>query len=299
MNGMARPVNGSLLHVLTIDLEDWFHVTNFENVIRRSEWTAYPTRVQKTLPRLLDLLAEHNARATFFVLGWVARRFPSLLKRIAEAGHELASHGDEHQLITSQSPSEFREQLVRSRDAIEQLSGHRIYGHRAPSYSFRKRTEWVIQILLESGFQYDSSVFPFGPRRDPALCDSHLPCLLTDHGAGVLREYPLSVVEMAGIALPIAGGGYFRLLPYGVVQRGVRQLDRRGVRAIMYFHPWELDPDQPRIASASWLAKFRHYHQLDRMEEKLRRLLSDFRFGSIRDVFWSATTGQYEIVPQQ
>jgi polysaccharide deacetylase family protein (PEP-CTERM system associated) len=294
MKDAARPLN-----VLTIDLEDWFHVSNFETVIPRSAWDGCPTRLQETVPRLLDLLAEADTRATFFALGWVARRFPTLLRRIAAGGHELATHGDEHRLVTRQSPEEFREQLRCSTDAIEQASGQRVFGHRAPTYSFRKRTDWAIGILLECGLQYDSSIFPFGTRRDPELCDSCVPCLLADHGAGDLVEYPLSTFPVAGHHIPIAGGGYFRLLPYTFLRWAMRRLNARGQRLITYFHPWEIDPEQPRVHDASWLARFRHYHQLDGTEEKLRRLLSDFRFGSFREVFWSSRSGRYEILPQR
>ena len=287
-----------VMNVFTVDLEDWFHVSNFEGVIRREDWPACPTRLQETVPRLLDLLAAHRTHATFFALGWVARRFPGLIRRIAEAGHELATHGDEHRLVTRQTPEEFRDQLVRSREAIEQVSGSPVLGHRAPTYSFRKSTDWAIEILLESGVQFDSSIFPFGARRDPRLCDSRFPCLLYDHGAGALVEYPLSTVQWMGQNIPIAGGGYFRLLPYPVLRWAMRLLNAQGHRVITYFHPWEIDPDQPRVSQASWLARFRHYHQLERTEAKLTRLLSDFRFGSIREVFWSSESGRYEITPQ-
>ncbi|MBI3320228.1 MAG: DUF3473 domain-containing protein [Candidatus Omnitrophica bacterium] len=286
-------------NVLTIDLEDWFHVSNFETVIPRAAWSSCPTRLQETVPRLLDLLAQHQTHATFFVLGWVAKRFPSLIRRISEAGHELATHGDEHQLVTRQSPEEFRAQLVRSRQVIEHASGQRVLGHRAPTYSVRKRTEWAIQILLEEGFQFDSSVFPFGTRQDPDFCDSRIPCLLYDHGAGALVEYPLSTLRLAGHNVPVAGGGYFRLLPYPLLRWAIQRLNREGQRVITYFHPWEIDPAQPRVSRASWLAKFRHYHQLERTEEKLKRLLGEFRFGSIREVFWCPRTQRYAIMPQR
>ena len=285
-------------NVLTIDLEEWFHVTNFERYIHRDDWAACPTRIDYTLPKLLDLLATYGARATFFTLGWIARRFPTLIRRIADEGHELATHGDEHRLVTRQSPVEFREQLLRSRDAIEQAGGSRVLGHRAPTYSLRKTTDWAIQIMLEEGFEYDSSIFPAGSRRDPKLCDSRFPCLLVDADRGTLVEYPLSTVRVFGCNIPMAGGGYFRLLPYAWIKLAVQRLNGAGQPAIMYLHPWELDPQQPRVNHASWLARFRHYHKLDQAEGKFRRLLSDFRFGSIRDVFWSRTTQRFEEVPQ-
>ncbi len=285
-------------NVLTIDLEDWFHVSNFSHQITRDDWHACPTRIQYTVPRLLDLLADYRARATFFTLGWIARQFPSLIQRISDEGHELATHGDEHRLVTSQSPDEFREQLLRSRDSIEQAGGQQVLGHRAPTYSLRKTTDWAIQILLECGFEFDSSVFPFGSRRDPDLCDSRFPCHLMDHGAGMLTEYPLTTLRVMGCNIPIAGGGYFRLFPYPLIKWAILQYNQSGQPAIMYLHPWELDPQQPRVPNASWLARFRHYHQLETTEDKFRRLLTDFEFGSIRDIYWSPITKRYELTPQ-
>lgn len=288
-----------VMNVLSIDLEDWFQVSNFEGVIRRKDWPACQTRLQETVPRLLDLLAEHRTHATFFALGWVAQRFPALIRRIADAGHELATHGDEHRRVTDLSPEEFQEQLRRSIDTIEQLSGRRVYGHRAPTYSLRKSTDWAIEIMLKMGLQYDSSIFPFGARQHPEFCDSRTPCLIYNHGSGALVEYPLSTWRTAGINVPIAGGGYFRLLPYSFLRWTMEQLNAQGQRVITYFHPWEFDPGQPRVSQASWLSRFRHYHQLEYAEEKLRRLLSDFQFGSFHDVFWSETTGRYEVEPQR
>ena len=285
-------------NVLTIDLEDWFHVTNFARTIHRDDWRFCPTRVQHTVPRLLDLLEGHKARATFFTLGWIARRFPRLIRRIREAGHEMATHGDEHQLLSQLTSAQFKRQLLRSCDAIEQAGGGPVFGHRAPTYSLRKGTDWAVEILLESGLQYDSSVFPFGTRRDPRLCDARFPCLLYNHGSGALVEYPLSTIRPLGINFPIAGGGYFRFLPYPVIQQAVRHLNRAKRVAIMCLHPWELDPHQPRVRQASWLAKFPHYHRVEQAELKLKRLLSDFQFGSIRETFWSPKTQRYELAPQ-
>ena len=291
-------MNGPTRNVMTVDLEEWFHVTNLEPYIDREDWKSCPTRVQHTVPRLLDILAEYRVHATFFTLGWIAKRFPYLIRRISNAGHELATHGEEHRLVTKQTAAEFKEQLITSRDIIEQSSGKPIFGHRAPTYSLRQSTEWAIQILLEAGFQYDSSIYPFGHHRAPGLCDSRFPCYLYDHGSGELSEYPLTTYRLAGCNLPVAGGGYLRLLPYPLIRWAIHQLNRQGHRAIMYLHPWELDPHQPRVKQASCLAKFRHYYQLEHTEMKLRRLLSDFQFGSIREVFWSPQTQRYELAPQ-
>ncbi|MDD5218321.1 MAG: DUF3473 domain-containing protein [Candidatus Omnitrophica bacterium] len=298
--GLRQPpsVSGSMPNVLTIDVEDWFHVTNFENHIRRDDWDRCETRIQYTMPLLLDLLEEHNTRATFFVLGWVAERFPWIVRRIAEAGHELASHGQDHHLITDITPENFRRQIWKSRDVVEQVTGELLRGYRAPSYSLRKSTDWAISVMLEAGFEYDSSVFPFGFRCDPAWRHACFPYRIYDQGVDFVTEYPLATIPCAGHNMPIAGGGYFRLLPYGVIRWAVREINRKGFPAIMYLHPWELDPDQPRVHEASWLAKFRHYHQLGNTESKLTQLLRDFRFYSIRDVFWSRESQRYENVPQ-
>lgn len=287
------------LNVLTVDVEEWFQVSNFSPCIRRDDWDNYPTRTQDILPRLLNILAEYDARATFFTLGWVAKRFPELIRRIVDEGHELASHGDEHELVTNQTPEEFRRQLERSVDTLQQAAGCRVYGHRAPSYSFRKETEWAVHILIEAGFLYDSSIFPFGGRRVPEICEERFPCYLHNGYDQSLTEYPLSTVRFLGTNWPIAGGGYFRLLPYEFLKWGMQELNRSSRRVITYFHPWEIDPDQPRVKNASWLSRFRHYYDLEGTESKLRRLLCDFRFGSIRDVFWSEKTARYEITPQQ
>lgn len=295
---MPPRLKTATLNVLTVDIEDWFQVTNFERFITRDRWTFCPTRILHTVPRVLDLLDQYEARATFFSLGWIARRFPSLIRRIKKAGHELATHGDEHRLITSQKPEEFRAQLLVSRDMIEQAAGTRIYGHRAPSYSFRKSTKWVVDILLEAGIRYDSSIFPFGFRWDRQLCAARFPCVLPSGAHGELIEYPLSTSRLFGCSVPMAGGGYFRLLPYSFIRRGIDEINRKGFPVIMYFHPWEIDPDQPHVKHISWLSRFRHYHGLERMESKLRRLLSEFQFGSIRDVFWSSSNQRYGLFPQ-
>jgi len=289
----SRPVNA-----LTIDLEDWFHVTNFEKSISRKRWDYYPSRIPHTAPRLLDLLAEYEVHATFFVLGCVARRFPALVRRIDRAGHEIASHGDQHRLLTDQTAGEFKEQLITSRDVLEDCVGKKIHGHRAPSYSFRKSTDWAIDILLECGFQYDSSIFPFGSRLDSKLSDERFPCYLRSGAGEKLLEIPLSTMRVLGTNIPIAGGGYFRLLPYWITHRGIAKINQDGLPAITYFHPWEIDPHQPRVEIAGWLSKFRHYYDLEHTETKLRKLLSEFRFDSIRNIFWSPDSERYETIPQ-
>jgi polysaccharide deacetylase family protein (PEP-CTERM system associated) len=233
--------------------------------------------------RLLELFARANIHATFFVLGWVAERYPQLVKRIAEAGHELASHGFGHQLIYNQSPAEFREDLRRSRAVISDAASVPLDGYRAPSFSITPRSLWALDIIREVGFTYDASVFPIrhdryglpsAPRYFHAL----------EQSSGTLWECPGSTVRVAGANLPIAGGGYFRLLPYAWTRWGIARLNRHERRsAIFYLHPWEIDPDQPRIPT-SRLSRFRHYTNLRKTEERLLRLLRDFRFAPLGQI---------------
>ncbi len=281
---------------MSVDLEEWFQVTNFERAIPRLEWERCQWRIQETLPRLLDLFAQYQVRATFFVLGWIAQRHSALIRRIHEAGHEIASHGYDHRLVTKMSYAEFRQQLCQSRTILEQVTGKAVLGFRAPSYALYKETHWIIDELLQAGFTFDSSIFPYGDRAAPGFCDSRVPCVLS-RGGGNLTEYPLSVVTLCGIDTPIAGGGYFRLLPYQIIRQGVRKLNAQGKPAIMFFHPWEFDPGQPRVRTASWLSRLRHYLNLEHNEDKLEKLVQEFRFASIRDVFWNSATCVYDTVP--
>lgn len=293
------PEKLAVSNMMTIDVEEWFHVTNFEPYITRGEWVQCESRIEYGLTRMLDLFKTYNAKATFFCLGWVAERVPALIKRIAREGHELASHGQNHKTVTYQTPEEFRRQLVDSKQIIERISGERVDGFRAPSYSIGQRTDWAVQILLESGYRYDSSAFPFGFRREPGWCDTRFPRMFYAHGLGELAEYPLSTYPLLGQNLPIAGGGYFRLFPYWLIKKCISKLNEQGHPAIMYLHPWELDPKQPRVTQANWLVKFRHYHGLEKAFHKLERLLQDFDFYSIRDVYWSRERNAYAIKPQR
>lgn len=289
--------NGAVMNVMSIDLEEWFQVTNFEKNIERSSWDQCLSRVEEIMPRLLDIFKEHDVTATFFVLGWLAQRHTRLIRRIHQEGHEIASHGYDHRLVSSLTRAEFREQLKTSKDILQEIIGQRIDGYRAPSYSFQKETPWVIEELIEAGFLYDSSMFPFGRRCCPELCSSREPNLFQHQGKRLV-EYPLSIVKLYGMDMPIAGGGYFRLLPYGIVKQGIEKLNRQKKAAFMYFHPWEFDPDQPRVETASWLSKFRHYVNLERNEGKLVRLVKDFRFASFKKIYWNDPEGIYSTAPQ-
>jgi polysaccharide deacetylase family protein (PEP-CTERM system associated) len=233
--------------------------------------------------RLLELLARANVQATFFVLGWVAERYPTLVRRIAESGHEVGSHGFDHRLIYNQSPVEFREDLQRSRAVISDATSVAIDGYRAPSFSITPRSLWALDIIREVGFTYDASVFPIRhDRYGLPSAPRHFHAL--KQKTGTLWECPASTVRVAGTNLPVAGGGYFRLLPYAWTKWGIARLNRHERRAaIFYLHPWEIDPDQPRIPT-SLLSRVRHYTNLRKTEERLLRLLREFRFAPLRQV---------------
>ena len=231
--------------------------------------------------RLLDLLAQHDARATFFVLGWVAERHAELIRTIARAGHEIASHGWDHARVTAQAPLQFRDSIRRTKALLEEITGEPVLGFRAPSFSIVPGREWALDLLIEEGYRYDSSLFPvlrpgYGyPGGSP---DPHW----LDRSAGRLAEIPPATLQWCGVRLPAAGGAYFRLLPYTLVRVAFRQCERRGAPGTFYIHPWEVDPAQPRLA-VSWLTRVRHYGGLRRTAQRLGRLLTEFRFTAIRD----------------
>jgi polysaccharide deacetylase family protein (PEP-CTERM system associated) len=273
-----------MLNALTIDVEDYYHVSGFEAVIRRADWNSYESRVEGNTNRLLDLLDAHHTKATFFVLGWVAERHPQLARAIHARGHEVASHGYAHQRVYTQSPAQFRQETQHSLKLLEDLIGDRIHGYRAASYSITKESLWALDILGEAGFTYDSSIFPirhdrYGIPGYPRFCH-----VLDAHGGGQLIEFPISTARVAGANLPIAGGGYFRLFPYGLISWGLSSINHReGQPALIYLHPWEIDPDQPRIQAGA-VARFRQYVNLQKTEARLTRLLQDFTFGTLLDV---------------
>jgi len=265
-------------NALTVDVEDYFHVSAFTNNIDRSDWDSKAPRVDQNTRRLLDLFDRHQVKATFFVLGWVAEREPALIRDIAARGHEVACHGYSHELVYNQSPEVFREETLRSKAMLEDIIQGPVRGYRAASFSITERSRWALDILAEAGFEYDSSIFPIRHDRYgiPGL-PGH-PFLIETPAGHALAEFPLSTASLLGVRLPVAGGGYFRLYPYSVTRAGLRQINRRREQPfIFYLHPWEVDPDQPRIA-ASWFSRFRHYNNLDKCEARLVRLMEDFRF---------------------
>lgn len=272
-----------IVNAMTIDVEDYFQVSAFDASVSRERWATLPSRVVANTQRLLRLFDEFGVTATFFVLGWVAERFPSLVSDIAKRGHEMASHGYGHRLVYDQTPEAFREDVTRAKKLIEDLSGQQVRGYRAPSYSITKRSLWALDVLLEAGYTYDASIFPVRHDRY-GIPDAPRHTHSLVRGAGQLTEAPPSTVRVGSVNLPVAGGGYFRLLPYQWTRWGIGRINRVEKRpAIFYLHPWEIDPEQPRL-EASALSRFRHYRNLHRTEPRLRHLLSDFKFGPLNDL---------------
>lgn len=280
----AKTTGTTIVNALTVDVEDYFHVSAFSKTIGRDSWDMQPCRVERNTARLLDLLSGRGTRATFFVLGWVAERYPQLVREIASGGHEVACHGLTHELIYEQFPEVFREQTYRAKSVLEDHVQQPVLGYRAASYSIVMQSLWALDILVDLGFAYDSSIFPVrhdrygipGAPREPGR-------MRTPSGQSVV-EFPLSTVDIAGVRLPIAGGGYFRLFPYAFTRYAFRRINAvDNLPFIFYLHPWEIDPDQPRIA-ASVFSRFRHYNNLHCCEERLICLLNDFAFDTAESV---------------
>lgn len=273
----------SVLNAMTIDVEDYFHVSNFERVVTPDSWAARESRVERNTDQLLRIFTDAGVTATFFILGWVGTRFPELVRRIADAGHEIASHGYAHRLIFDQSPQEFREDVRRAKALLEDATGSRVDGYRAPSFSVTERSLWALDVLIDEGYRYDSSVYPIRHDRYGIPSAPRHPYVITRDG-GTILEVPGSTVQLGGMNLPIGGGGYFRILPYGWTRWGIGRVNRVEQRpTVFYLHPWEIDPDQPRLPAGA-VARFRHYRNLHRTESRLRALLQDFRFGPIREL---------------
>jgi len=281
-------VNGqSLINGMSVDVEDWFQVGAFEGVIARADWDSLADRVERNCDLILDMFAQADVRATFFTLGWMAQRHPALMRRIAEAGHELASHGWDHERVFRMDADMFARDLERSRKAIEDASGVRVIGYRAPSFSIDARTPWAFEVLAEQGYAYSSSVAPvahdhYGWREAPRFAFNPLE-------DSALLEIPVTTAIFARRRLAAGGGGFFRVLPYQFTRWAIGQVNGREARpAIFYFHPWEIDTDQPRIAGVGAKTRFRHYVNIDQMEQRIRRLVTDFSWGRMDDVFLPA-----------
>ena len=267
-------------HALTFDIEEHFQVSAFWTSERRQQWDMLESRVERNTMKIVDILASRSTKATFFVLGWIAERHPALVKRLAECGHEIASHGYGHELISNLSPAALREDIRRSKEILENLTGRRVVGYRAPSFSI---TSWALEILVEEGFQYDSSINNRFRSCTTGTVGKSPNCYPINTRSGVLMEIAPSTVTTLGVQLPVGGGGYFRLLPYNATRMLLKRLESQGSPLVIYLHPWELDPEQPRM-KGTLLSKARHYLNLDKTEEGLRRLLDDFVFRPIGEV---------------
>jgi polysaccharide deacetylase family protein (PEP-CTERM system associated) len=272
-----------MLNALSIDVEDYFHVSNFDGYIPRNRWEVMPLRIEESTMKVLQLLSFHRVKATFFVLGWIAERMKSLIREIRSAGHEIASHGYDHRLAYEMSPEEFRADIRRSKASIEDALGEQIYGYRATSYSLVRHNFWYLQILAEEGFLYDSSIFPVYHDRYGIPEWDRFPKIVKDNGYSIY-EVPPSTFRIFGYNLPIAGGGYLRLLPIQLLSYCIKKINsNEGKPAVIYFHPWELDTDQPRI-KISFLKGFRHYNNIHSTDKKIAHLLKNFSFSTISKV---------------
>lgn len=271
-------------NAFTIDVEDYFQVSAFADSVRRSDWAGFESRVERNTFRLIELLDEHGISGTFFVLGWVSERYPGLVREISASGHEVACHGYSHELVFNQTPAIFREETIRSKKSLEDITGNAVRGYRAASYSITRRSLWALEVLAETGFDYDSSIFPIRHDRYGIPSAPRAPFTIDLSGGLSIKEFPLTTFRWAGVQLPVAGGGYFRLLPYAYTRFGLRRvIAREGKPVVFYLHPWEIDTEQPRL-QGSLLSRFRHYANLDRCERRLNWLLGDFSWRPMGEV---------------
>jgi polysaccharide deacetylase family protein (PEP-CTERM system associated) len=288
------PQSRTVTNAMTVDVEDYFQVAAFENCIRREDWPRWPVRVEGNTKRVLELFERHRVHATFFVLGWVAERFPGLVRDIAAAGHEVASHGFGHERLTTISRGKFRDGIVRTKHLLEDISGSAVQGYRAPSYSIGPETLWAHEELSEAGYRYSSSIVPI--RHDLYGMPEAPRFAFRAKDSGLL-EIPVTTTRLWGRNWPCGGGGYFRLLPYAAFQRGLRRVNRReGRPGVFYFHPWEVDPGQPRVPGVTLKNRVRHYLNLERTIPRLDRLLSDFHFDRMDRVFLAPAPAEYPVV---
>jgi len=269
-------------HGFSIDVEDWFQVANLAPRIAFNTWDSRELRIRRNMDIILDLLAQHKTTATFFVLGWIARRVPEIVREIAAGSHELGCHGENHESLYNFKPADLRESLYGAKALLEDISGCETVGYRAPNFSIGRDNWWVLDTLVETGFLYDSSIFPF--KRSSYGVDGAPLCpyrLKLDSGA-MLDEYPPTVLKLGPLATPVGGGGYFRFFPYAFTRWSFRRISKEGRPVFFYIHPWEVDPDQPRVQNLHWKKRFMHYVNLKKTLPRLRRLLSDFNFTSYR-----------------
>jgi polysaccharide deacetylase family protein (PEP-CTERM system associated) len=280
---MLQAAEAARRNAMTVDVEDYFQVSAFEDHVAHSEWDRHELRVDRNVKRILDLFARYDVKGTFFVLGWIAQRLPGMVREIAAAGHEIASHGSNHTRVTQQERSEFRVDVTNAKRILEDVVGQEVIGYRAATYSITENNLWALDVLAETGHRYSSSIYPI--KHDlygiPAA-----PRFRFEVGASKLTEIPITTVAMFGRNWPCGGGGYFRLFPYALSKWALQRVnDTEGQAAVFYFHPWEIDPEQPRIAGVSAKTRFRHYLNLDKLEGRIARLLQDFSWDRLDKVF--------------
>jgi polysaccharide deacetylase family protein (PEP-CTERM system associated) len=282
VSGSSAPAR--IRNALTVDVEDYFQVAAFAAAIPRAEWEAMPRRVEANVARILERFDAAGVRATFFTLGWIAERHPAMVRRITEAGHELASHGYDHRRADQLDRAAFGQDVGRTRRLLEDIAGVPVIGYRAPTFSIGRRNLWAFELLEREGYRYSSSLNPI---RHDLYGMPEAPRLPFRPGGGALWELPMTTVRLFGRwNLPCSGGGYFRLLPYWLYRRGLERVNRVDAAAgVFYFHPWEIDPGQPRVRGIGWRARFRHYVNLAAMPERLERLLDDFAWDRVDQVF--------------
>lgn len=277
-----------MLNVLTVDVEDYYHVSSFEPYVARPDWEYLPSRVENNIMKILEILEAGKAKATFFVLGWVAERNPSLIRKIYEAGHEIASHGYAHKLAYRMSPEEFRDDVRKSKIAIENSVGTAVNGFRATSFSIVESTLWALDVLIEEGFSYDSSIFPIYHDRYGIPSWHRFPHVIK-RNSGFIYEFPPSTVKIFKSNFPIAGGAYLRFLPQGIISMGIKRINNMESQpAVVYMHPWEIDCEQPRFRVKK-LTAVRHYAKLNTVENKIKKILSEFKFGSVSELINKAS----------
>ncbi len=284
---------------MTIDVEDYFHVSAFESLSPPSTWQGRECRVERNTGRVLDIMDQHDVKATFFILGWVADHYPQVTKMIVARGHEIASHGYLHQRVALQDRQTYRDDIRKAKTILEDQTGQEVIGYRAPSYSITRQTDWAFDELLEAGYRYDSSIFPmkhdfygipdwprfagYAVKNDTGWGADSDPSRI---GKPCIQEVPITTLKLGSRNLPIAGGGYFRLLPYRVTRWGLNRINKQENQPfVFYLHPWEFDPEQPRMQGASVKSRFRHYLNLNKTEARFNQLLEDFQFCRMKDVF--------------
>ena len=275
--------NKYIVNAMTVDVEDYFQVSAFEGNVHRKDWDSLPCRVEANTMRILDLFAEHEVHATFFLLGWVAERYPGLVRQIADLGHEVASHGFSHIRVTQQQPHEFSSDIRKTKVLLEDICGSEVCGYRAASYSIVADTLWAHELLQEAGYRYSSSIYPI--RHDMYGIPGAPRFAYCPENRGLL-EIPITTLSLFNNNLPCGGGGYFRLLPYCMSRWAMNRVNRKdGESCVFYFHPWEIDPDQPRQSGINWKTRFRHYLNLDRMKGRIDNLLTDFHWNRMDRIF--------------